>query len=371
MPNENAIVGLVTRIEPSLENRSAEEVLRERPDGVEVSFGEEPAVRLVPGEIAVGTLEILEQLRRMRLPAYVEVEPETRVILRLLIPVVSRVEQTRQDSDVTRVRLEASHAIHILAPSEPDFDELRALLVEAEKSRSSLVITETDDHRIIDVRSWPDQRVANEPSPAPGRPPGLLMRYWRCIRHWCCFWCCRFWCCVSPARADALFNQMSSQTCNPLTVPAPCIPFLYPDDGCWARAHEMCRLMQLQGARPRKIWIDGNLQTPTKNNPNCVVYWGWHVAPTLCVRRWWPFSMRDMVIDPSLFTTPVTLATWKGAQGDPNATLTPSAASLYWRNVMPSDPGYVDTNIRLAYYRLQLKNRSLLPAGPPPYGFCP
>jgi hypothetical protein len=38
---------------------------------------------------------------------------------------------------------------------------------------------------------------------------------------------------------------------------------------------------------------------------------------------------------------------------------------------MPTDPGYVDTNFRLDYYRLQLKNRSLLPNGPPPYAFCP
>jgi hypothetical protein len=78
-----------------------------------------------------------------------------------------------------------------------------------------------------------------------------------------------------------------------------------------------------------------------------------------------------MVIDPSLFATPVTQAAWKGVQGDPSATLTPSAWTLYWRNYMPTDPGYVDTNFRLDYYRLQLKNRSLLPNGPPPYAFCP
>jgi len=78
-----------------------------------------------------------------------------------------------------------------------------------------------------------------------------------------------------------------------------------------------------------------------------------------------------MVLDPALFTTPVSLTTWKAAQGDTAATLAPSAASLYWRVVMPSDPSYVDTNYRLTYYRLQLKNRSLQPAGPPPYAFCP
>jgi len=77
-----------------------------------------------------------------------------------------------------------------------------------------------------------------------------------------------------------------------------------------------------------------------------------------------------MVIDPSLFTTPVTKAVWKGVQGDPNATLTPSAWTLYWRNFMPADPNFVDTNFRLNYYRQQLKLRSLGPSGPPPYAFC-
>ena len=367
MPNDNAIVGRVTRIEPSLEKTSAEEVLRQHPEGVEVAFEEGAAGRLVPGDIAVGTLEILDELRRLGQPAYVEIEPDRREIGRLLIPLVTRVESTRDDSDVVRVRLEASHAIHVLDRGAADFDDMRTALVDATTSRVSLVITETDDHRIIDVRQWPHPPSRTEPAPMPERPPGLLLRIWQ----WICHWFCWFFCCVSPSRAQSVFNQMSSQTCNPLTVPVPCIPFLYPDDGCWARAHEMCRLMQLQGARPRKIWIDGFLQTPTRNNPSCIVYWGWHVAPTLCVRRWWPFSIRDMVIDPSLFTSPVTLATWKAAQGDPSATLTPSAASLYWRVVMPADPGYVDTNYRLAYYRLQLKNRSLQPTGPPPYAFCP
>ena len=63
------------------------------------------------------------------------------------------------------------------------------------------------------------------------------------------------------------------------------ISWLYPDDGCWGRAHEMCRLMINAGAHPRKVWIYGKLHTLTKNNPNCFVNWGWHVAPTLCVRK--------------------------------------------------------------------------------------
>ena len=158
---------------------------------------------------------------------------------------------------------------------------------------------------------------------------------------------------MSGTKAQQVFDAMNATSCNPLTVPPPCIPFLYPDDGCWARAHEMCRLMIVMGHSPRKVWIQGNLCVSTKNKPNCVVWWGWHVAPTLCVRGPKFFQTQTMVIDPSLFTTPVSKATWKGVQGDPNATLTNSEASDYlWGT---TDPTYVLTNQKLGFYHLHSK----------------
>jgi hypothetical protein len=163
---------------------------------------------------------------------------------------------------------------------------------------------------------------------------------------------------------------MNATTCDPLTVPPPCIPFLYPDDGCWGRAHEMRRLMVTMGLRPKKVWIEGSLHPSTRNNPACTVGWGWHVAPTLCVRGRWFFNTRQMVIDPSLFTTPVTKAQWKAIQNDPNATLTDSDGSIFylWGNV--TDPNYTQTNQVLATYRLELQLRSIQ-VGPPPYANCP
>ncbi len=364
MPDPNAIVALVARIEPPLEKVSAAELLRQSPDGVAIELEGERAARLFPGEGAAGRLEILEGLRRLRTPVYLEVQPETRGITRLLIPLVTRVTRLVETGEHgVNLELEASHARHRLPPDRGDFRELLAVLRTAVEKRSWLAVTETDTHDLLDVRPWPHE---------PFRPgqvqEELKPRWWR--RLWCWILCLFRRCCVSPSRAQQLFDLASAQTCDPLTVPPPCIPFLYPDDGCWARAHEMCRLMQADGAWPKKVWIDGNLHTPTRNHPGCFVSWGWHVAPTLCVRRGF-WRKEEMVIDPSLFITPVSQATWKGAQGDPHATLTPSEASLYWRYVMPTDPGYVDTGYRLGYYRLQLQNRSLGPNGPPPYAFCP
>jgi hypothetical protein len=95
--------------------------------------------------------------------------------------------------------------------------------------------------------------------------------------------------------------------------------------------------------------------------------WGWHVAPTLCVRGRW-FCREQRVIDPSLFTTPVSKATWKSVQGDPNATLSDSDATLFIGST--SDRTFTSQNSVLATYRLALQDRANL-YGPPPYANCP
>ncbi len=124
---------------------------------------------------------------------------------------------------------------------------------------------------------------------------------------------------VTLQRAQQLFELVNAKVCCPASAPAPCIPFLYPDDGCWGRASEMCRLIIADGAQPRKVWIYGHLLVQTANNPACHVGWGWHVAPTLEVNT--GVGTDTYVIDPSLFPGPVTKTMWKSVQGDPSATL--------------------------------------------------
>jgi hypothetical protein len=381
MPNPNAVVSNVIRLEPPLDRAPAEMLRAE--GGLSVELEGERRVRLDPTDPrSAGFAQVLDGLSKQRLPVYLEIDPATSAITRLLIPHVARVVGVRSiEEGRLDVELEPSHARHVLPLGQPDSAQLERQLRAALQSERPIILTEDDAHNIIDVRAFtpsPDGPRPPFPEPKPKLPPRLpwpLRWIWeRLHRLWYWPWWPWSWCrCMSKAKAQQVFNAMAATSCDPLTVPEPCIPFLYPDDGCWARAHEMCRLMINLGASPRKVWIDHSaeywLHVSTRNNPACFVEWGWHVAPTLCVRGPKLLQTQRMVIDPSLFTTPVSKATWKGVQGDPSATLTDTDASQFWHGG-GDDPTYSNTNYYLAKYRLTLLNRSIQ-TGPPPYATCP
>jgi hypothetical protein len=311
---------------------------------------------------------VLEQLRDQRRPVYVEVAPAGAAVTRVLLPLVTRVVGLEERGDELLVELAYSHAVHRVKLSEPDGPELARALRRAADGEGALIVTEDAAHAVVDVmeyRPGPDgpdlPPFPKKPFPMPKIPkPPFWKRWWEWIWWWLS--------CPSAARAQAIFDQLGATTCPPLTVPAPCIPFMYPDDGCWARAHEMCPLVINNLRFPSKVWISGSLHVDTKNNPNCVVYWGWHVAPTLCVRRYWLWTRR-MVLDPSLFTTPVPVATWHSVQNDPAASLVYTGPEQFWPSG-GTDPTYTETNKYLAFYRTELLNRSIQ-EGPPPYAHCP
>ena len=347
MAKQNAVFGAITDLSPG---------------AVTVTGGTarfDPADRRTERHLA-----LLEDLRRRKMPVYIETDPAG-LVARIYLPNLVRVESIRESpSGEISVTFERSHARHGV-PRDAEGEEALRTLREAGKDRW-LAVTVNERQEILDVRHY------DPPFDLPRLEPPPRISWWR----WCWWpwnWFGRY-CCVSARRAQELFDLCAVTTCDPLTVPPPCIPFKYPDDGCWGRAHEMRRLMLAAGTASKKVWIDGSLHTPTNNNPNCFVNWGWHVAPTVCVRRfrWFPFIFKGpMVIDPSLFKTPVSKATWKSVQGDPSATLTDTEGWVFSRwGGYQADPGYVQTNQVLADYRTQLQLRSLGPAGPPPYA-CP
>jgi hypothetical protein len=373
MPKSNAILSTTARLEPPLD-RAPEEMLRAE-GGLSVQL-ENRSVRLDPDDPrSAGFAQVLDGLAKLRRPVYVEFDPVTNAVTRVLVPEVSRVVAFTPTDAGFDVELDTSHARHVLRSGDPDSSELERQLRDALGADRPVIVVEDEAHTIIDVRAFtPDPELPLPPFPAIPRPrPNWLLWLLGWI-WWVICWPWWWWRCPSNTRAQQIFDAMAATSCNPLTVPPPCIPFMYPDDGCWARAHEMCRLMINMGLSPRKVWIDHStgywLHVNTKNNPNCFVEWGWHVAPTLCVRvrpRW--FSTQRMVIDPALFTTPVSEATWKGVQGDPGAALTDTSADQFWHGG-GTDPNYTASNAILAQYRLALQSRSLQ-VGPPPYANCP
>ena len=376
MPNPNAIVSITVRLEPPLD-RAPEEMLRAQ-GGISVQLDGDRRVRLDPADPhSAGFARVLDGLSKQRLPVYLEIDPATQAITRLFIPLVARVASISSSQGALDVELDPSHARHVLKLGEPDSAVLERELREALRGGRPVIVSEDDAHNILDVRAFtlapdgPTPPLPPFPRPKPRLPyPWPLSWLWWI---WCWILCLWWWFgCLSMTRAQQVFDAMAATSCDLLTVPAPCIPFRYPDDGCWARAHEMCRLTINMGLSPRKVWIDHSsghwLHVNTKNSPQCYVEWGWHVAPTLCVRAGF-FQTQLMVIDPALFTTPVTEATWKGVQGDPGATLTHTGADQYAHGG-GTDPTYTGTNYYLAKYRLALQTRAVQ-VGPPPYAYCP
>jgi hypothetical protein len=110
-------------------------------------------------------LKVLHALHQQKTPAYVEVEPRSQQITRLLQPTlqpVGEIETLERGGDL-RVNLLRSHAIHVLRRTNPRFDELRKGLTAARKSETPVWVTETlDSHEIIDVRPA-ERREATPP----------------------------------------------------------------------------------------------------------------------------------------------------------------------------------------------------------------
>ena len=106
--------------------------------------------------------EVLGSLRERNEPAYVEIDPETREITELLLP--SRFSVLRIDpvEDGLAFELHMSHGAHYLRRSHPDFEELRAVLEQARERRTQVLVTETDVHEIVDVRTVDEPAASAE-----------------------------------------------------------------------------------------------------------------------------------------------------------------------------------------------------------------
>lgn len=169
-----------------------------------------------------------------------------------------------------------------------------------------------------------------------------------------------------------IFNYCASQGCNnppPYTI-TNCIPFQYVKDGCYARAHKMRQMIsQKFGYCVEKVFsfaegYPNRLAVKATMWGGCCVEWWYHVVPLLRlnVTRGAKTFQICYVIDPGMFTTPVTLSTWLQAQKNttcnPNATVTSYSiqpGSAYWpmgsSASFGTDPNYINTEATLIAYK--------------------
>jgi len=153
MPNANAVVDSVSSLSSSL--AEVREARRAKPalPSITVKFKSgQSGVLDMSQPRSVVWAEVLHSMREANQPAYVEIDPETNLITELLCPIVVQVGKLRETDSGAEVELIVSQARHYLQRARADFRELLDALDSARRQKSTVIVTETDDHQIIDLR---------------------------------------------------------------------------------------------------------------------------------------------------------------------------------------------------------------------------
>jgi hypothetical protein len=177
----------------------------------------------------------------------------------------------------------------------------------------------------------------------------------------------------SYTKAKEIFDFCAQQSCHlpgPPAVP-PCIPFQYVRDGCYARAHQMRKIItEKYGYCVEKVFSfanenDDQLAVRADKWGGCCVFWWYHVAPLLRVQLKIANTqfVLALVIDPSMFDKPVLLSSWLMAQENKACaadahvsmySIQPGSAycpANYEGTAFGTDPAYVSTNATLLAYK--------------------
>lgn len=294
---------------------------------------------------------LLKSLHYDGLPAYVTLSDDKK-ISDVRVPIQKRVVNiTANAGGDLDVELEISHAFHTLRRSRPDFETLEKKLRDALDSRSAVLVTEDIDDGILSVDPVPGPFDVRPAAPRIAAPAAVAVAGP-----------------ITEQKALELFNSVADLGCDPLRITDICIPFRYPRDGCWARAHEMYRRLSAQSAIG-KMWLYGDLNVRTANDPTCSVSWRYHVAPTVQVQA--GSGSRTYILDPSMFAAPVTDAEWIAKQTSAGNAV-PTDGRVYYRasdGNVTFDDSFASTATELKTYRAQLL-KTTVDNGPPPYARC-
>jgi glutaminase-like protein len=126
---------------------------------------------------------------------------------------------------------------------------------------------------------------------------------------------------LSEEEAQRVFTALSGATFTDDTGAEAPIPFHYPVDGCYARAHLMAEMLTAAGISSEKVFAVSTYpeglnvasdyaEDMPQGQPGNVRWW-YHVAPIVRVRDA-QGTVQQMVLDPSTAQAPITIAQWTG-----------------------------------------------------------
>jgi hypothetical protein len=304
----------------------------------------------------------LELLRSLDWPALVAVETtdaNDRVIQWVDIPVVGRVEAITSHAEGHLIKFDRSSTRHLLKTGTPGSDALfdlfsrsrneSRLLVVSADPRTHDIVNATEAEEIV-YRDNPPMLPRADDEPLDEDVLELLTP-------------------MPPAAASQFVRQMDTVgSCGMPGSNANCVPFRYPDGGCFARAHRMCELLEHDGIVAGKIWIYGDaLAAQTADHPDCSVSWTWHVAVVVKSAE----TGRPLVLDPALFDAAVEVSTFVNSLRDRSARVAITTMAPFIRGedgrFIPEGAvrsrGIDETEAYLRIYRRRLATRR----PPPPY----
>ena len=173
------------------------------------------------------------------------------------------------------------------------------------------------------------------------------------------------------ATAQSMFDYIAHQCCalsGPYAVDY-CISFQYCEDGCYARAHKMCWILNNRyHYATQKVFSFANsgsdqLSVKAEKWGGCCINWWYHVAPLVTIKT--TKGPKAFVFDPAMFDQPVLLTEWLHAQENPACVSSPTVPHVSMINVQPTasyspadyagttfdtDPAFASTDTTMVHY---------------------
>lgn len=225
--------------------------------------------------------ELLGGLAGTERVVYVEAERGTRQIARILLPRVEKVVSVAQaEAGRLTVRTLTSPRDFWVRSDKEDLKHILQWATDA-PGRELLLTIDPDTEEVLSAIPFevPDFGAPAPPAGPPPPPPQRAV--------------------LSELELDIAF--VSLLRCR--------IPFDYLRDGCATRAHEMFRLLRLQGIQCDKVWLYAPFAKKLMlKAPAADVQWNFHVAPRVQVQL--AAGQAERVLDPSTFLRPVSESRW-------------------------------------------------------------